>query len=147
MRWCCGRESVDEAASQVHTRLAEILDLPQANVVSALKVEDGKAEAKRDIEGGSELMEVDLPAVISVQKGINEVRYPSLRLVMKASRHPIKTLSLEDLGLSAADIKPFLHVEAYLFPKPRQGGRRLTGEVSEMVSDLIQYLRAEVKAI
>ena len=143
----CGRESVDEAASKVHTRLAEILDLPQANVVSALKVEDGKAEAKRDIEGGSELMEVDLPAVISVQKGINEVRYPSLRLVMKASRHPIKTLSLEDLGLSAADIKPFLHVEAYLFPKPRQGGRRLTGEVSEMVSDLIQYLRDEVQAI
>ncbi len=143
----CGRESVDEAASQVHTRLAEILDLPQVNVVSALKVEDGKAEAKRDIEGGSELVEVDLPAVISVQKGINEVRYPSLRLVMKASRRPIKTLSLKDLGLGEADIKPFSRVEAYIFPEPRQEGRRLTGEVPGMVSELIQYLRDEVKAI
>lgn len=143
----CGRESVDEGASQVPSRLAEILELPQVNVVSALKIENGKAQATRDIEGGSELVEVDLPAVISVQKGINEVRYPSLRLVMKASKQPIKTLSLENLDLNSDMVRPTLHVEKYIFPKPRQVGRRVSGEVPVVVSELIEYLRNEAKAI
>jgi len=143
----CGRESVDEAASQVQSRLAEMLDFPQLNVVSALKIADGKAEAKRDIEGGYELLETALPALVSVQKGINEVRYPSMRLVMKASRKPVKTLTLEDLGLSPEEVRPFVHVEAYRFPEIRQAGTRLSGEAPEVVAGIVRYLREEVKGV
>ena len=143
----CGRESVDVAAAQVPSRLAELLDLPQINVVSALQIDDGTTEARRDIEGGVEVIDTALPAVISVQKGINEVRYPSLRLIMKAKKMPVKTMSLEDLGVTPEEAAPLTRIEEYLFPQPRQKGRLLSGEVPEVVSELVRHLREEVKVI
>lgn len=143
----CGRESIDAGASQVHTRLAELLDLPQVNVVSALSIEEGKAEARRDIDGGTEIIEVNLPAIFSAQKGLNEVRYPPLRRVMQAKKIPIKTVSLADLGLKKEDVVPFSIVEEFTFPHPRQAGELLSGELSEVVSRVIKYLREDTKAI
>jgi len=143
----CGRESIDAATSQVPSRLAELLNLPQINVVSALHIEDGNAQARRDIEGGVEVIDAVLPAVISVQKGINEVRYPSMRLIMRAKKMPVRTLSLEDLSLTSEDVAPLTRIEEYLFPQPRQKGKVLSGEVPEVVSKLIQHLRDEVKVI
>ncbi len=143
----CGRESVDMAASQVPSRLAEILDLPQINVVSDFQIADGVVDARRDVDGGTESLEVKLPVVLSVQKGINEVRYPSLRLVMKASRLPIKSISLSDLDLTPQEIIPQVRVVEYVFPEPREKGRLISGETAEVVTELIQYLKDEIKAI
>jgi electron transfer flavoprotein beta subunit len=143
----CGRESIDVGASQVHTRLAELLDLPQVNVVSALSIEDGKAEARRDIEGGTEIIEVDLPAIFSAQKGLNEIRYPPMRRIMLAKKMPIKTFCLADLGLSQEDISPFSIVEEFTFPQPRRAGKLLSGELSEVVSQTVRYLQEDAKVI
>ena len=143
----CGRESIDAGDCQVHTRLAELLDLPQVNVVSGLSIEDGKAEAKRDIDGGTEIIEVDLPAIFSAQKGLNEVRYPPMRRIMLAKKMAIKAVCLADLGLSEEDVSPFSTIEDFTFPKQRQPGRLLTGDISEMVSETISYLREDVKVI
>lgn len=143
----CGRESIDAGTSQVHTRLAEILDLPVVNVVSALKIEGGKAEARRDIDGGTEIIEVSLPALFSAQKGLNEVRYPPLRRVMQAKKIPIKSVCLADMGLTAKEVYPFLRIEEFRFSQPRKGGEVLSGEISEVVPQVIRRLQKEAKVI
>jgi len=143
----CGREAIDTSASQVPSRLAECLDLPQINMVSHLEIVERNVKVTRDIEGGSEIVESVLPAVISVQKGINEVRYPSLRLIMRAKKMTIKTFSLTDLGLTMDDVAPYLSVEEYIFPEPRKEGIRFKGEVNEVVAQLIQHLHHEVRVL
>lgn len=143
----CGRESIDASTSQVPSRLAELLDLPQINAVSALTIEQDNAEAIRDIEGGTEVIRVVLPAVFSVQKGINEVRYPSMRLIMQAKKKLIKVFSLEDLGLTQEEVAPFTSIEEYVLPQPRQEGKILSGEIPEVISQLIQHLQEEFKVI
>jgi electron transfer flavoprotein beta subunit len=143
----CGKESIDEGASQVHTRLAELLDLPQVNIISALRIEEGKAEVRRDVDGGNEIIKVDLPAIFSAQKGLNEVRYPSMRRIMQANKMPIKTLCLANLGLTEEDVSPFSKVEEFTFPKPRQAGNLLSGDLSEVVSQAVRYLQQNVKVI
>lgn len=143
----CGRESIDTGDGQVPSRLARILDLPQINVVSHLEIANGSVRATRDIEGGSEHVESPRPCVISVQKGINEVRYPSLRLIMRAKKMPIDRYSLDDLSLTTDDVKPFLGVEAYVFPETRKAGVRLRGEPADVVTQLIGYLRDEYRIL
>ncbi len=144
----CGRLSIDGANAEVPSRLAERLDLPQVNLVSKLQVSaEGKVDARRDIEGGVEIVETNLPAVITVQKGINEVRYPSLRLVMQAKKMPIRKLGLDDLDLTAEDVSSPITIEGYLFPPPRRQGRTLTGSLPEIIPEVIRFLYEEQKIL
>ncbi len=142
-----GKEAVDDGAAQVPSRLAEKLDIAQANVVTALELSDGKATATREIDGGSETLELALPALISAQKGLNEVRYPSLPGIMKAKRKPLEVLALSDLGLSADDVASKVELIAAELPPARKAGQRLTGEVDEVVAKLVQLLQDEAKVI
>jgi len=143
----CGRESIDAGNSQVHTRLAELLNLPHVNVVSALSIEGGQARVTRDIDGGTELIEVNLPVVLSAQKGLNEVRYPPLRRLMEAKKAQISTLRLADLGLTKEEVAPYTHVEEFRSPPPRKAGKLLSGETPDVVSQFISYLREDVNII
>ena len=142
-----GKEAVDYGAAQVPSRLAEKLDLAQANVVTAFELNDGKVTATREIDGGSETLEIALPALISAQKGLNEVRYPSLPGIMKAKRKPLEVLALGDLGLSADDVASKVELVAAELPPARKAGQRLTGEVDEVVAKLVQLLQEEAKVI
>ena len=142
-----GKEAVDDGVGQVPSLLAERLDLAQANVVTAFELNDGKATATREIDGGSETLELVLPALISAQKGLNEVRYPSLPGIMKAKRKPLDVLSLGDLGLSADDVASKVELVAAELPPARKAGQRLTGEVDEVVAKLVQLLQDEAKVI
>ncbi|MBN2438259.1 MAG: electron transfer flavoprotein subunit beta/FixA family protein [Deltaproteobacteria bacterium] len=144
----CGRLSVDGANAEVPGRLAERLDLPQVSLVSKLQVTaEGKVDARRDIEGGVEIVETHLPAVITVQKGINEVRYPSLRLTMQARKMPIRKLGLDDLELTPEDVAPLGRIEGYIFPPPRKQGRTLTGPLPEIIPEVIRFLYEEQKIL
>ncbi len=142
-----GKEAVDDGAAQVPSRLAEKLDIAQADVVIAFELSDGKAIVTREIDGGSESMELTLPALISAQKGLNAVRYPSLPGIMKAKRKPLEILSLGDLGLSADDVTSKVELVAAELPPARKAGQRLTGEVDEVVAKLVQLLQDEAKVI
>jgi len=144
----CGRISIDSAGGEVPARLAELLDLPQVTAVSKLRVNDDRSvEAWRDVEGGVEIVESRLPVVVSVQKGINEVRYPSLRLVMQAKKTPIRTFTPTDLELNPDDVAPFVENEGYVFPPPREQGIRLSGSASEVVAELMRRLADEQKVV
>ncbi len=141
----CGKEAIDDAASEVPARLAEALDLPQINAVSSLSIDDGKITARRDIEGGSEIIKVALPCLLSAQKGLNDPRYPSMRRIMLARKMKVETITLEELDLSPEELKPITHVEGYVIPPPRQGGRVLSGNHEESVAELITILKEERK--
>ena len=143
----CGKEAVDDGAAQVPSMLAEKLDLPQANVLTALEIADGQATATREIDGGSEILEMQLPAVFSAQKGLNEVRYPSLPGIMKAKRKELKVVSLADLELSAEDVAAKSELVVAELPPARKAGRVLAGEIDEMVAELVSLLKDEAKVI
>jgi electron transfer flavoprotein beta subunit len=88
-----GNESSDVANYQVGVRVAKRLDLPVVAGVKSLEVEDGTAIAKREISGGQEVYEVDLPAVVTVKEGINEPRYASMRARMQARKQSVEQRS------------------------------------------------------
>ncbi len=93
-----GNESADAANYQVGVRVAHALDLPVVTGVKDLEVDDGVATAKREVSGGWEVYEVDLPAVISVKEGINHPRYASMRGRMQAQKTPVTTEEVDPTG-------------------------------------------------
>ena len=104
-----GRIAIDDGASQIAVRLAEILNVPSISSVLKLNITGTQATVTREIDGGTEIIEVSLPVVITAQKGLNDPRYPSLAGIMKAKKKPLKTLSLADLGLSHICIYPLIN--------------------------------------
>jgi electron transfer flavoprotein beta subunit len=99
-----GMESTDARMGLVPAGLAEMLDLPIVTLVSKLEVSDGALRANRQISGGYQEIETQLPAVVSVVKGANEPRYPSLKGIMAAKRKEIEQLALADLGIEAPQV-------------------------------------------
>lgn len=142
----CGKLATEDNAAIVGPAVAEFLGLPQATAVTKLEPGEGKATAHREVEGAVEVLEVRLPAVITVERGINEPRYPSLPGIMRAKRTAITVRSLADLGIAAP---PPPHVELLqLTPPPkRQAGRRLEGEPAAVVRELVRALREEAKVL
>jgi electron transfer flavoprotein beta subunit len=148
----CGRQAVDEDNAAVGIMLAEMLSLPHVSVVSKLEIaEDGKrARAERDIEGGKEVVELPLPAVITAQKGLNEPRYPSFRGIRQARKKPFTQWTAADVGLAAGDVGAAgakLEVVAVLPPPERPPGRIISGEPAEAVKEVVRLLREEAKVI
>lgn len=86
-----GNESADSENYQVGIRVAHALDLPCITGIKDISIDDGVVTAEREIPGGAEIFEVELPAVITVREGINEPRYPSMRAKMQARRQEIAT--------------------------------------------------------
>jgi electron transfer flavoprotein beta subunit len=148
----CGRQAVDEDSAAVGIMLAEMLNLPHVAVVSSLEIaEDGKsARAERDIEGGKEVVETSLPAVITAQKGLNEPRYPSFRGIRQARRKPFTQWAPADVGLDAGDVGAAgakLEVVEVLPPPERPAGRIISGEPAEAAKEVVRLLREEAKVI
>ena len=140
-----GVMDTDNGSAQVAARLAELIGLPSISSVTKLELEDKLARAHRVIDGGLATLDVNLPAVITVVQGINEVRYPSVAGIMKAKKKPVTTLKLSDLGLKATDLTPQAKVMKYALPIPRKGGRILPGEVTEATRELVRLLHEEAK--
>jgi len=88
----CGKQATDEDDAAVGPMLAAALGLPCVAFVHELAVEDGKAVAAREIDGRTEILEVDLPAVFTAQKGLAEPRYPGLKGIMAAKKKPLESL-------------------------------------------------------
>jgi electron transfer flavoprotein beta subunit len=146
----CGKLSTDDNAAVVGPALAEFLGFPQATAVTKLELTDGKATVHREVEGAVEILEITLPAVVTVERSINEPRYPSLPGIMKAKRTAIAVKTLGDLGLTleeAAGVAARTEVLGYVPPPQRQAGRILEGEPVQVVKDLVRLLREEAKVL
>lgn len=142
-----GRIAVDDGSGQVAVRLAEALNIPSVSSIIKLEVEDNKAEVIREIDGGTELIDVSLPALLTAQKGLNIPRYPSMMGIMKAKKKEIKILTLADLGLNTADLHNQMNIIKFSLPSTRNGGVKLTGEACDTARELARLLREEVKVI
>lgn len=138
----CGKQAVDDDSAQVGAMLAELLDLPQATVVSKLEVADDKRAAvvHREIEGGKEILEIQLPAVLTAQKGLNEPRLTSLRGIKLAMS---KTIETREMTIPEAKVK----ITSLERPEERPPGRILEGEDAAVVGELVQALKNEAKVI
>ena len=148
----CGKQAVDDDSASVGIMLAELLDLPHVSVVSSLEItEDAtSARAERDIEGGKEVVEMPLPAVITTQKGLNEPRYPSFRGIRQARKKPFTQWTVADLGLDAGEVGAAgakLEVAQVLPPPERPPGRIVEGEPAEAAAEVVRLLREEAKVI
>jgi electron transfer flavoprotein beta subunit len=94
-----GKQAIDDDANQTGQMVAALLDLPQATFASKLDIAGDKATVMREIDAGLETLEVDLPAIVTVDLRLNEPRYLKLPDIMKAKKKPVETVSLADLGV------------------------------------------------
>jgi electron transfer flavoprotein beta subunit len=143
----CGRQAIDDDMGAVPAQLAEVLGWPSAYWIMEEAV-DGDAKtirAARQVEGGLEVLDIPLPAVLSAQKGLNEPRYPTLKGIMGAKKKEIKDLKAGDLGLGSEP--PQLSVVTLEALPPRPPGRIIPGDVPTAVKELVRALREEAKAI
>jgi electron transfer flavoprotein beta subunit len=144
-----GKQAIDWDAGLTGPALAEYLGLPHVGAVTVLDVsDDGKtAKATRRIEGAEEVCEIQLPAVITCEKGLNEVRYPTLPNLMKAKKKPMVVLKAADLPDLDGDGKASTEL-VKMSPLPdRPPCKILEGEPEDMAKELAQLLRTEAKAI
>src|SRR3989442_5025619 len=95
----CGTESTDGSSGAVPAQLAELLALPLLSFAKRLEVSQGRAVIDRQTDGGYDVVEAPLPAVVTVTGGINEARYPALRGIMQAKNKEVKQVGLSDIGL------------------------------------------------
>lgn len=140
-----GRIAVDDGASQIGVRLAESLNIPSVSSILKLEVNGTQATVTREIDGGTENIEVSLPAVVTAQKGLNEPRYPSVAGIMKAKKKPLQTMTLADIG--AGDIAKKMDVVKYELPTARQAGKIIPGEPADAAKELARLLNQEAKVI
>ncbi len=134
-----GKLAIDDYSQAVGTMVAELLDLPSVSSVAHLEIAQGKGTAEREIEGGVEVVEFTLPAVLTTDKGLNEPRYPALRGIMMAKKKP---LEVKDVQLDGGGIE----VLELALPPERSGGR-IVGEGPNAVPALIDALHNEAKVL
>jgi electron transfer flavoprotein beta subunit len=142
-----GKQAVGDDNGQVPSMVAELLGLPQANVVIKLEIDGNKGSARREIEGAMENVVFSLPAVVSAQKGLNEPRYETLKGIMGAKKKAIPVLTLEELGLSEEETAPQVEAARLEMPPARQAGKIITGTPEEAARELVRLLRNEAKVI
>ena len=140
-----GAVTGDDAGAQVGGLLAALLDVPQVALATRLATFDGGVEVQHEVESGLErVVEMSTPAVVSVQTGINEPRYVSIRGIRKVAGVDIPTLGASDLGLDPAAVGvagALVTLEAYVLPPTGGGAEILTGDVEDVVTTLAQRLR------
>ena len=147
-----GKQAIDFDAAQTCPAIAEYLEIPQALIVTELKLSDDKktATARRRVEGGDELVELSLPALVTCEKGLNEPRYASLPGIMKAKKKEIKKVALADSGLTAEQVgaagSKSKIVKFHNLPE-RPAVKMITGDAATQAKELVRLLREEAKVI
>jgi electron transfer flavoprotein beta subunit len=139
-----GNESADMANYQVGTRVADELGLPCVTGIKSLDVEDGRAIAKREISGGEEVYEVDLPAVITVKEGINEPRYASMRAKMQARNQEIDRASPDREAGTGTGTFEKIRLET---PADDDSDAEVLGEGTDAIPAIVDVLENEVEVL
>jgi len=148
----CGKQGVDEDHAQVGIILAELLDIPHVSVVTKLEISDDKKSvvAHREVEGGHEVVEAPLPAVITAQKGLNEPRYASIKGIMAVKKKVIPEWDADEIGVDksevGADSAKIAFAEVSL-PPERGGGRVFDDDPVQDAIKVAHLLREEAKIL
>ncbi|MEM3742077.1 MAG: electron transfer flavoprotein subunit beta/FixA family protein [Nitrososphaerota archaeon] len=141
-----GAQSSDDGYSFIGPALAELLDIPHVTLAKKIEFKDKHALVNRELEGGlEEVVEVELPALITIQTGINEPRYVSIMGIKKAMKKEIKVYSIDDLGLSDSDVgieNSWIHISELSIPPVERKAEFITGSPEEIVSKIIEIIKS-----
>lgn len=132
-----GKETIDYNGSSIGGMVAELLDLPYVSLATKFELDGNKATISREIEGGEEVNEVELPVVVSSQKGMAEARIPNMRGIMAARTKPLKVVE-------PAAVDTLTTVAGFGLP-PAKAGVKLVP--ADNVEELVRLLHEEAKAI
>ncbi len=140
----CGRQTLDGDTGQVGPELSEMLEIPFVAYVSKIEeIREGYMKVQRMVEEGYEIIEMPLPAVITVVKEINVPRLPSIRGTMKSKSAQIPVWAAEDIGVDASKAgiagSPTRVVKIF-FPKREHKSEMLQGSLGEQVDQLLEKL-------
>ena len=127
-----GKQAIDDDNGQTPQMLAALWDRPQAVSCSKIEISEGRATVTREVDAGLEVLEVDLPAVLSVDLRLNEPRYVKLPDIMKAKKKPLDTMTLGDFGVSEAPAFRTVRVD----PPPQRSKGIMVKDVAELVDAL-----------
>ncbi len=128
-----GKQAIDDDNSQTGQMLAALWERPQATFASAIEFAEGKATVTREVDAGLEVIEVDLPAVVTTDLRLNEPRYVKLPDIMKAKKKPLENIAIADLDVV---IDPQFKVTNFAPPEQRQ-----KGVMVEDVAGLVKALK------
>jgi electron transfer flavoprotein beta subunit len=134
-----GKQAIDDDCNQTGQMLAALCDLPQATFASKVEIVDGKARVTREVDGGSETLMLNLPAVITTDLRLNEPRYVTLPNIMKAKKKQMDVMKPADLGV---DVKAHLKTLKVVEPPKRSAGIKVPD-----VATLVAKLKNEAKVI
>jgi electron transfer flavoprotein beta subunit len=134
-----GKQAIDDDMNATSQMVAALLNWPQATFASKIEIVDKIVKVSREVDGGIENIEVNLPAVISTDLRLNEPRYASLPNIMKAKKKPINEIKIDELKINIKQRLDILKVEE---PSKRQSGIML-----KTIEELVDKLKNEAKVI
>lgn len=144
-----GTQSDDYSYAQTGVILAQLLGLPHATIVMEIQAqpEEKRIKALREMESGwFEWVEMPLPAVLTIQAGITQVRYVSLKGIMQAKKKEIRTTNINDLGIDF-DALPKLTILRFYFPETGKKAELLEGSPETVAAKLVEKLKKEAKVL
>jgi electron transfer flavoprotein beta subunit len=142
-----GNVTVDGSSGQVGPRLAEELGISVVTTITKLSVDGYKATIERDVEGDIEIVEAQLPLLVTCQQGLNEPRYPSLPGIMKARKKPLERVELDDLDIDEDNVEAKSNTIEVFLPPVKGAGKILEGDLKQQAQELISLLKTEAKVI
>jgi electron transfer flavoprotein beta subunit len=128
-----GKQAIDDDCNQVGQMVAALLQWPQGTFISELNVDHNAVNVVREVDGGLETIQLQLPAILTTDLRLNTPRYATLPNIMKAKQKPLQSIDGTSLGI---DIKPRLQVLKVREPEVRQGGKKV-----ESVQELANQIR------
>jgi electron transfer flavoprotein beta subunit len=143
----CGVQSSDAVNSATGIALAGYLGLPHVAVVKRLELDGTTATVERELEGGLvEIVRISLPALFTIQTGINEPRYATLRAIKQAREKPQSVLSLTDVGLDAAQVAAAAgsHRRRLAHPEKGEGAQILDGSTADVAAKIVSIVKERV---
>ena len=144
-----GTQSDDWSYAQTGVLLAELLGLPHATIVMEIRADPAqkKVKALREMESGwFQWVELPMPAVLTIQAGISQIRYASLKGIMQAKKKEIRNVELSDLNVDLSSV-PSVEVLKVYFPVVEKKAEILQGSTQEVVEQLVEKLKKEAKVL
>ena len=143
-----GLQSDDCGYAQIGVLLAELLGLPHSTIIMEIQVQGNALKVKRELEGGwFQWIEMPLPALLTIQSGINKPRYATLKGIIAAKNKPIQKLTPADLGLTPEDLTPRQKLSRVYVPARKGQTEFLQGSPKEIAARLVDKLKNESRVL
>jgi electron transfer flavoprotein beta subunit len=137
-----GLQSDDQGQAQAGVVLAERLAMPHSTIIMDVQVQDASLRVKRELEGGwFQWIEMPLPALLTIQSGINQLRYATLKGIMAAKKKEIRKAAMP------ADLRPSQQIVSLAVPTRAKQTHLIDGSAAEAAKELARLLREEARAL